>query len=180
MEVQWIDKAEVARRQLSELVRLFFEERDFVVIHTVIASAHQILFDIGKNKGVKSMLKNTEALRGRDLQDYVKTINYPYNFFKHADHDPDRKINIAPLERFTSDFIMDAIMMLHQITGDIPLQAKVFWFWFVSKYPQEFEDCPEGGEIKKMIEERLADWDFPTIRQFLSFCDIMEQAGRAG
>lgn len=176
MEVRWIDKAEVARRQLSEAVRLFFEERDSVVIHTVIASAHQILFDIGKNKGVKSMLKNTEALRGREIQDHLRTINYPYNFLKHADRDPDGKINIAPLELFTGDFIMDAIVMLQQLTGSIPLEAKVFWFWFVSKYPQEFEDCPEGGAIKKMMEQRLAGWDFPTIRQFLSFCHIMGES----
>ena len=43
------DKLDVIRRQIKEAVRLFFEERDRVVIHTIIASAHQILFVIGKN-----------------------------------------------------------------------------------------------------------------------------------
>jgi hypothetical protein len=179
MEAHWVNKTEVVRRQLHEAVRLFFEDRDRVVIHTVIASAHQILFDIGKTKGIRSILKNTEALRGRELQEYLKAVNYPYNFFKHADRDPETKINIGPLERFTSDFIMDAIVMLQQLTGEIPLAAKVFWFWFVSKYPQEFEDCPEDGEIKKMIEQGLAEWDFPRICQFLSFCDIMGEANNS-
>jgi len=40
MDVHWVDKVEVARRQIREAVRLFFEARDLVVIHTVIASAH--------------------------------------------------------------------------------------------------------------------------------------------
>jgi len=176
MDVHWIDKVEVVRRQIREAVRLFFEARDRVVLHTVVASAHQILFDLGNAKDVKSFLKNTEAIRGKELQEYIRSINYPYNFFKHADRDPEGRINIGPLERFTSDFLMDAVVMLQQLTGDIPIEAKVFWFWFVSKYPQEFDDCPEGGEIKKKIQHNLASWDFPTICQFLKFCDLVGEA----
>ena len=176
MEEHWIDKTDVAQRQITEAIRLFFEERDSVVIHTVIASAHQIMFDIGIKKGIKSAVKNTEALKNEELQRHLKAINYPFNFFKHANHDPQKFINIGPLERFTSDFIMDAIIMLQRISGKIPMEAKVFWFWFVSKYPQEFDNCPEDGEIKKMQQQGLADWDFPTISQFLSFVDIVGEA----
>ena len=161
-----IDKLDVVRRQIKEAVRLFFEKRDRVVIHTIIASAHQILFDIGKSKNVKSVVKNTEALRKPEIQKYLKTINYPYNFFKHADQDPEGQINIAPLERFTSDFIMDAIVMLQQMSADIPTDAKVYWFWFVSKFPQEFDNLPDDGEIAKMQREGLAEWDFQTISHF--------------
>jgi hypothetical protein len=148
MDEYWIDKIDIARRQISEAVRLFFGDRDPVVIHTIIASAHQVLFDIGTTKGVKSAVKNTGALRSEELQRHLKTINYPFNFFKHADRDADGMINIGPLQRFTSDFIMDAIVMLQQIACDIPIEAKVFWSWFVSKYPQEFENCPEDGGIR--------------------------------
>jgi hypothetical protein len=103
----------------------------------------------------------------------MKKINYPYNFFKHADRDPDGKINITPLQRFSSDFIMDAIWMLQQIAGDIPIEAKVFWTWFVSKYPEDFDNLPQDSEIRKMQERRLADWDFPRIHQFLQFAEIV-------
>lgn len=174
-----IDKLDVVRRQIKEAVRLFFEERDLVVIHTIIASAHQILFDIGKNHNVKSAVKNTEALRKPEIQKHLKAINYPYNFFKHADQDPGGQINIAPLERLTSDFIMDAIVMLQQIADEIPTEAKVYWFWFVSKFPQEFDNLPHNGEIAKMQREGLADWDFKTISQFLLFSDIMDEAKNA-
>jgi hypothetical protein len=174
MEVHWIDKQEIVRRQLREAVRLFFEERDPVVIHTVVASAHQILLDLGGPKGIASVVKNTEALRGAELQSFLRSINYPYNFFKHANKDPDSKINVGPLERFTQDFIMDAVVMFQRLCGDIPFEAKVYWTWFVSKYHEEFDDCPSDGEIKKLQEQQLSDWDFPTIRQFLTFCDIVE------
>jgi len=114
MEEIIIDKLEVVCRQIKEAVRLFFEERDRVVIHTIIASAHQILFDLGKQTHVKSVVRNTEELRKPEIQKYLRTINYPYNFFKHADRDSAGRINIGPLDRLTSDFIMDAIVMLQQ------------------------------------------------------------------
>ena len=169
MEERWIDKIEVVKRQVKEAIRLFFAERDLVVIHTIIASAHQILFDIGKKRGIESIVKNTSSLNNKEIQKFLKTVNYPYNFFKHADKDPDKKINVGPLERFTSDFIMDAVVMLQRLSNDIPFEAKIFWFWFVSKYPQEFEDCPDYGEIKKMQAENIAEWNFSTITNFFTF-----------
>jgi hypothetical protein len=165
-EVVWIDKVEVARRQIKETVRMFFGERDPVAIHTLIASAHQILTDIGEKRGAKNVfvLKNAQRL------------NYPFNFLKHADRDPDAKINIGPMLRFSGDFIMDAILLLQQIANDIPIEAKVFWTWFVSKYPQEFANLPEGSEIRKLQEHRLADWDFRRISYFLEFAEIVKDS----
>lgn len=179
MEEYWIDKVEVARRQISEAVRLFFRERDPVVIHTIVASAHQILLDIGDGKGIKSALKKPGALQSEEPHRYLKTINYPFNFSKHADRDPGGLIDIGPLRQFAGDFIMDAIVMLQQAAGSIPMEAKVFWCWFLSKHPQEFENCPEGGEIRKMQQERLADWDFPTISEFLSYADVAGGASKS-
>ena len=174
MEPVWIDKVEVAKRQIVETIRLFFESRDPVVIHTIIASAHQVLIDVGKDKGITSAINNTEGLTREEFRQHIQNINTPYNFFKHADNDPDGKLNIAPIERFTSDFILDAILMLQGLSGELPLEAKVFWGWFVGTYPDEFSNCPDGGEIKNMIKMGLAHWDFPTICQFLAFGEIME------
>ena len=141
-----------------------------------MASAHQILFDLGDSEGIASAVKNTVAVKRDEIQSFLRAINYPYNFFTHADKDPDDKINIGPLERFTQGFIMDAIVMLQRLSGDIPIEAKVYGFWFVSKYREEFDNCPADGEIKKMQAQGLADWDLPTFRQFLTFCDTAEGA----
>ena len=77
---QVIDKLEVARRQIVESIRLFFDEKDWVAIHTLIASAHQILFDVGKIKNVPSVVKNTNGLRKPEIQQLLKTINYHITF----------------------------------------------------------------------------------------------------
>lgn len=174
MEVHYIQKLDVVRRQIKEAVRLFFEQRDAIVIHTVVASAHQILFDLGESKGIASAIKSTATLKSHEIQSYLRSINYPYNFFKHADRDSEDKINIGPLESFTQAFIMDAIVMLQRLCGSLPIEAKVYWFWFVSKYPEDFHDCPADGEVKKVHAEGLSNWDFSTICQFLNLCELVE------
>ena len=179
MQIEWIDKIEVATRQIREAVRLFFEQRDAVVIHTIIASAHQILFDLGQARGIDSSIKNTAGLRQNEIQEFLKSINYPYNFFKHADRKPDSKINVAPLERFTADFVMDAIVMLQRLSGTIPIEGKVFWHWFVSKFKEEFDNLRDDSEIRRMQQANLAGWDFATITQFLQFCNVLGVEGAA-
>ena len=172
MDVVWIDKLEVARRQIVAAVRLFFEEGDPVAIHTLVAPAHQVLTDIGEEKGVHGAIKSAKALQGPDAKKYLQQINFAFNFMKHADNDADSKINITPLLQLPSDFLMDAILLLQLITGKLPIEAKVFWIWFVSTRPKEFEDSLPDGPIKEMQQMGVEKWDFKTIRQFLVFADV--------
>lgn len=171
MRTEWIDKVKVVNRQIKEAVRLFFNERDPVAIHTLIASAHQILFDLGKQKNIQSLLKNTASLRKSEVQKFIRQINYPYNFFKHADKDPNSKINILPLIDLTVDFIFDAIVMLQQITGELPYEAKIYWLWFVSKYHEGFDNLPKDSEIKKFQEVDLGNLEFKDINKFIYYID---------
>ena len=173
MESVRIAKPDVVARQLATAVTFFFQKGDPVVIHTLIAAAHQILVDLGKTHGIGSTVKNTTGLSQSEVQEFLKTINYPFNFFKHADRDSDGQINIGPLLLLTQDFIMDAVIMLQRLTGDIPLEAKIFWHWFVSKYPQEFDNLPEDGAIAKMQQLRMADMSFDEISALIKFNDII-------
>lgn len=129
--------------------------------------------------GIESSIKNTATLRQNETQEFLKSINYPYNFFKHADRDSDSQINVAPLERLTADFIMDAIVMLQRLIGVIPIEGKIFWHWFVSKFKEEFDNLPSDSEIGTMQQANLVGWDFQTIAQFLQFCDVVGIEGAA-
>ena len=62
-----------------------------------------------------------------------------------------------------------------RFSGEIPFEAKVFWFWFVSKYPEGFDNLPKKGEIARMQELRLADKSFEEISMFLRLEDILLQ-----
>ena len=168
-----ITKLEVAVRQVKATVRLFFREDDPVVIHTLIAAAHQILVDLGKIDNIDSAVKNTTRMRLTEKRKFIAAVNYSFNFFKHADRDPDHRIDIASLPRFTQDFIMDAILMLQRLSGDIPPEAKVYWHWFVSKYPEEFDNLPQDGQIAKMQKLKIAEMPFEEISAMIEFNSIL-------
>ena len=174
MESEVVGKIDVASRQIAESVRLFFDRRDPIVIHTVIAAAHQILFDLSSKSGVDSSIKKIGGLGKADVREFLNSINYPYNFFKHADRDSDSAINIGPLERYTQDFVMDAVVMLQRISKVIPFEAKVFWCWFVSYYPDEFSNLPADGVIAQMQEHEFGKLPFRDIAMFIKMNDVLE------
>jgi hypothetical protein len=173
MDVILVDKVEVARRQIKTAVRLFFENCEPVALHTLVAPAHQILVSIGEKKGIHGALKNAKALQGADANKYLAHINFAFNFMKHADRDESAKINIVPLSRLTSDFLMDAILLLQLVSGDISIEAKVFWTWFVSTYPDEFETSLPDGPIKRIQQMGIEKWEFTEIRKLLEFADVV-------
>lgn len=82
MQVEIVTKIEAASRQLREAILLFFEERDAIAIHTIVASAHQILSDVGKRKGVQSAVKNAAARRDDEVKSFLMSVNYPYKLLQ--------------------------------------------------------------------------------------------------
>jgi hypothetical protein len=122
-----ISKSEAASRQFTEAVRLFFEFRDPIAVHTLAASAHQLLTDLGKQANVKS------NIRELDVPDELKPewhrlINEPYNFFKHADRDASLKLIFNP--QLTEWLLLDGSYMAEHLCQPLPYSAVVFRAWF--------------------------------------------------
>lgn len=140
----WIDKRDVAARQIAAAILMFFEGQDPVATHSVVAAAHQILIDLGTREDIHSIVKGPKAQRDRHAR-----LNWAANFFKHADRDADGKINIAPLKELTAEFLMDSVYLLQRISKQLPLEAKIYWHWFVKTRPELFEGS--GPELDQMI-----------------------------
>ena len=61
MNLDRITKIDAARAQLDEAIKLFFEGRNSIAIHTLVMAVHQLLHDYtGRSK---SMLKNDRTVR---------------------------------------------------------------------------------------------------------------------
>lgn len=163
---EWVAKTEVARRQLRTAIRLFFERRDPVAVHTLVAAGHQILTDLGNAAGIIGLLKGSGQ-----AADHVRALSYAANFFKHADRDPDGRINIAPLPELTAEFLMDAVVLLQRLAGELPIEGKVFWTWFVTKHRESFEGS--GEAIQQMIDIGVDPDDFDALVGLLTFHDVM-------
>lgn len=140
----WIDKRDVAARQIAAAILMCFEGQDPVATHSVVAAAHQILIDMGARGDIHSIVKGPKAQRDRHAR-----LNWAANFFKHADRDADGRINIAPLKELMAEFLMDSVYLLQRVGKHLPLEAKIYWQWFVKTRPELFEGS--GPELDQMI-----------------------------
>jgi hypothetical protein len=108
----WVNKIDVAVRQIRVAVRLHFEECDPVALHTLVAATHRMISDLRKHKGGRSVLDSAVKVAAK--------------FFKHADKDPDGRVNIEPLPTMTQDLLMDAVSTLQGVAPQIPVEAKLW------------------------------------------------------
>lgn len=90
----YVSKLDAARRQLEHAIRLYFRHGDVVVIHTLTSAAHQILRDLGKAQGVKSIMhdEGMELIKPERRDEVRKIYAKAENFFKHADRDPEEQL----------------------------------------------------------------------------------------
>ena len=67
--------------------------------------------------------------------------------------------------------------MLQRVSGEITIEAKTFWCWFVSAHPELFDDLPKDGEIARLQSLGIGKWSFAEIVAFLKFAEIASDAG---
>jgi len=116
---KFVGKLDVAGCQTVEAIRLFFGKRDLVAVYTLAAAAHQVLVDVAHRRGVTSMIKGgADSSLAKD-REYLRQVNFPFNFLKHATSDTDERINITSLDRFTQDGMMDNVQMLQKLSSSL-------------------------------------------------------------
>lgn len=144
--METITKLEAARRHLDEAIKLFFEDRDPLTIHTLAAAAQGTLRDIAKATGAKhlSILHDHPGIPENRRKDLVKALNAPRNFFKHADKDPQGILEFD--ESVNVDTLLDAVLLYWTVSGEYLSSANVFMGWFTTKHP-EMRDAISGNQI---------------------------------
>lgn len=127
-----VSKIEAAERQLSEAIRLFFEERDPVAIHALASGAAQIAADLAKKIGLSSPLRDTEYLSGEHKRQWLRGIKSAENFFKHADRDAG-EVFLLPTD-VTRLFLSEAAVTLQAIGSTGTVEMEIYQIWFLRKY----------------------------------------------
>ena len=140
-----LTKLDVARRQIDEAIRMFFDRRDPIAEHTVTSAAAQVLSDLGKTRGFQGWTRNPSVVNPGRWKEWRGAITRFETFFKHADKDPDAACDFRP--EVTQLFILEAIELLRIFTGKFTWEGLVFSIWFSIKYP----DLLKEGEFKDAI-----------------------------
>ncbi len=164
MEFEKLTKIEAAKRQTIEAIRLFFECRDPLVLHTIIGAAHEILLDIGERKNIQSYLKSVMWIKPEMQKEYFSLINDHKNFLKHAKTDPDHELKFN--SSINEMWIYDAISLYRRLSEELPHEMKVFGAWFVSKHPRLFLN-PFKNQLKKFHKYK----DFEDFEFWLNILD---------
>lgn len=144
-----VTKIDVARRQLVTAIRLFFEDRDAISVHTLTAAAHEILRDLSKLTDGASIIKDNPLVRPERRKEFVDIVNRPQNFFKHADRDPDGQMEFR--SEVTQFLLIDAIFMYEALTRQRLPKGAVFATWFMTKYPNVINK--DNAELVEVVNE---------------------------
>ncbi len=171
MAVETITKIEAAERQLKEAILLFFERRDPVAVHTLAGAAHQILYDIGKKKGIKSIVKDGEVGDPKLLKHHMKLMVEAKNYFKHADRDAQDELQFSDL--MNPIYLFDAILMHKELSDTRFKEFSIYYAWsFVrdkEHYDRYYKDqlaieCPGADELLQNFDSLIGILRDPDIR----------------
>lgn len=141
-----LGKIEAAERNLKEAIRLFFEERDPVAVHTLAAAAQGILRDLARGQKLEhlSIIHDNPLVPEQERRKWLKAINAPRNFFKHADNDPEAIIEFA--ESANIGLLLDAVLLYGTVTKKYLSETSVFLGWFTTANP-EMRASVSGNQI---------------------------------
>jgi hypothetical protein len=170
-----VSKLDIAKRELEHAIRLFFNYGDFVIIHLTICSAENMLSGIGKASGVTSIkMRLRDSIKPNKQRYVMSKLNAPYNFFKHADHDPGKLLKFNPE---SSEFtIWDCINMYQQLTGEITGLMFAFRGWFLLKHNDILTDQKQAEAVEE-LGKNLSTQDRTS---FLKIADTFESQRTTG
>jgi len=146
-----LSKFDVAERQLTQALQLFFQEQDPVSIHTLAEAAAQVLYDIGGAYGVKSISRDNERIRPEKKKDWLSVLHSSRNFFKHADRDKQAVHEFKDIFNDTS--LLDAVNMYVTIKKRWTPETLMFYVWFGLNYPELLLEDSDHYQILAKLRE---------------------------
>ena len=169
-----LSKFDVAERQLLQAIRMFFAEEDAVSIHTLSEAAGQVLHDIGKTKGVFSLVRDYERIRPERKKEWLDAIFRSRNFFKHADKDANA---VREFKDVFNDFsLLDSMNMYATLKKRWTPETLMFMVWFGLAHPHLVR---ETADLHEVLQRLKANHDNVTAENKRHFAKLI-RALRSG
>lgn len=131
-----LSKRLVAQRELEAAIRLLLQHRDHVSAYVLAWAAYDIVGPISRSRGIQSIEEEFEGeLAPASLKDWRKMRRRHYNFFKHADRDPDEVVDDVPRELVEAQIFISNLDFQGAFETLSPIQA-LYMSWFTGVYPQ--------------------------------------------
>ena len=131
-----VTKLETASRQLDTAIHLFFSDGDAVATHTLAVAAANVFADLAehRNAGVswRTKIRDDSGLSTKELK---RIFHEEWNFFKHADHDPNATLQFNEL--MSEDFMFMAVLDCGDLQPTTYLM-QAFQIWYIAAHPEHF------------------------------------------
>lgn len=165
--VSSITKIEAARRNLAVAIRMFFDRGDPVAVHTLAAAAQGVIRDIAKARGAAhtSILHDNPDIPPDRRKEWIRILNTPRNFFKHADADPNGPLEFDAAANET--LLLDTVLTLAEVNHTPLSEANVYIGWFTTANP-ELRGAINNNQIGDYaVRNQIASTDFDQFRELI-------------
>lgn len=152
IKLEKVSKIEAARRQLDTAIYLFFNDMDSISVYALVCASIDILKDLSKDRGLKlatEEFKNTIKPEYQGM--FLKMINDPKNFFKHANQKPNSVLNFYPLTGEPLLFI--ACVTYAQFTNDSTRNMELMCLWEIIHNPQYIQSPPGPDPLSDWLKK---------------------------
>jgi len=146
-----ISKLEAASRLLDTAIRLFFEDADAVAVHSLAAASLNIFSDLADHGGTswRAHLGHDSKLSPQDVK---RVLNRAWNFFKHADRDPDETLQF---EEIDSEHLMFVAILECGDIQETTCCMQAFQLWYIAAHPTHF---PKTERLSSEAMELFPDF----------------------
>lgn len=133
-----IDKLQIAGMHAQAALQMMAIGCNAFSIHLPVMACREIIKTVAKRRGVDLALDLTSLIRPERLAEWSSAAVKAYNFFKHADRDPDGTMPAADLARIEqlNDMEMVAnVFHLQELGYNLPHCYQGFWGTIAIVYP---------------------------------------------
>lgn len=161
-----LDKTEVARRQLSAAIDLWFADGEPVAIHTLACAAHEVLATLLLKQGKSSLMFDPKHYNPGFAGEVKKALHKHYNFFKHADRDADATIEFPV--GITEVYLLIAADGWRELSGSREPIHFAFWAWCYMHHPEivKLNDRQTGIPMAPLPTEIVQEFITLSKKQF--------------
>jgi len=134
-----VSKLDAARRQLTMAIKLFFNSQDVVVIHVLVANAHDLLRGLCKSQGVRAFIGDLdlELVKPEKRKEFLNMMRKDQNYFKHHNFRTDE---VLKFHYGATDFVIwDACRLYSELTNEQVPEFALFTAWFFYQNPDLFK-----------------------------------------
>lgn len=142
-----VTKRQAAKSQLNAAVRLRFACEEPLVVHTLAVNAANLYSDlIEKTTSVESWRQNMRMDHGMSEAEIRSVLHRAWNFFKHADRDPNDSLEFEPDE---TDYVIFYSTLECGELEPTSTEMQVFQLWFLAT---ERFNLGSDNEIQRAAE----------------------------